>query len=316
VRRLILRRLVLIPIALFVVSIGVFFLVQVVPGEPGRVVLGQYATQAQVALWQRQHGLDGSVLARYIRWISGFVRGQWGTSLTLNVPVRQLVLGRLGNSILLGLLAFAFMAPTAVAVGIWQAHRVGKWSDRALTLSSVTFSSTPEFVTGVIFLILFAVQVHVFPVDSQVAGTGIGRIRGMILPAAAVALVSFGHAARMARAGTTAVLNSPYYRTAVLNGASKRQLLFRHVLRNALVPTTAVLGSQVAYMLGGLVIVETLFNYPGLGQLLVNAATDKDIFVLEASALTAALVSMLAILATDIVYGLLDPRISWRGIER
>lgn len=315
-RKLVLRRLALILIALFVVSVGVFFLVQVVPGQPGRVVLGPYATQQQVALWQRQHGLDGSVLARYLRWISGFVRGQWGTSLTLDVPVRPLVIGRLGNSVLLGLLAFVFMAPTSVAVGIWQAHRLGTKSDRAMTLTSVTFSSTPEFVTGVIFLILFAVRIHVFPVDAQVAGGGIERLRGMILPAAAVALVSFGYVARMARAGTAAVLSSPYYRTAVLNGVPRRRLLTRHLLRNALVPTTAVLGSQVAYMLGGLVVVETLFNYPGLGQLLVSAATDKDIFVLEASALTAAAVSMLLILATDIAYGLLDPRITWSAIDR
>jgi peptide/nickel transport system permease protein len=308
-RRLIARRLVLIPFVLLAVSIGVFFLVQVVPGSPGRVVLGPYATQQQVDLWQRQHGLDGSVVAGYLRWIGDFVRGQWGTSLTLQVPVRSLVLGRLGNSVLLGLLALIFIAPAAVATGLWQAHHLGGRSDRLITLVEVALSSIPEFVSGVILLILVAVKVHWFPVDSPVAWTGLDRIRAMVLPATAIALVSFAHVARMARAGTADVLESPYYRTAVLNGVSPPRLLRRHVLQNALIPTTAVLGSQAAYMLGGMVIVETLFNYPGLGQLLVQTAVNKDIFVLEASALAAALVSTLVILITDIAYGLLDPRI-------
>jgi peptide/nickel transport system permease protein len=178
-----------------------------------------------------------------------------------------------------------------------------------MTLVTVAISSTPEFVSGVILLILLAVKVHWFPVNSQESWGGLDRIRGMLLPAIAVALVSFGHAARMTRASAIDVLGSAYYRTAVLNGVSTHRRLRHHVLQNALIPTTAVLGSQAAYMLGGLVIVETLFNYPGLGLLLVDAATGKDIFVLEASALVAAVVSMLVILVTDIAYGLLDPRV-------
>ncbi|ADP79395.1 ABC transporter permease [Pseudofrankia inefficax] len=307
--RLIAIRLVVIPLVLLAVSVGVFFLVQVVPGQPGRVVLGPYATQQQVALWQHRQGLDGSVVARYLRWIGGFARGRWGTSLSLGVPVRPLVLGRLGNSILLGLFALLVTTPVAIGIGLWQAHRLGRRSDRVLTLVGVTLSSIPEFVSGVILLILFAVELHWFPVDSQLAWSGLDRVRGMLLPAVAVAVASFGHTSRMMRSTTTEVLGSAHYRTAVLNGVPPGRLLRRHVLRNALIPTTAVLGNQAAFMLGGLVIVEILFNYPGLGQLLVDSVVNKDIFVLEACTLVAALVSMLVILTADVAYRLLDPRV-------
>lgn len=315
-KQVIVRRLLLAPIVLLVASVLIFLLVQVVPGDPAQVALGPYATDDQLAIWRQQHGLDGPPLARYWNWLGGVVRGDWGDSVLLGVPVRPLVVGRLGNSLLLGLFAFALVTPIALAAGIWAAMRRGKLADRAVTVGAVALASTPEFVSGVILLIVFAVRLRWFPVNGQVPhGASPGdRLRVMFLPALTVAMGLFGYTTRMARAGTIEVLSSAYYRTAELKGLPRSRIVRRHVLRNALLPTTAVLGTQLAAMLGGLVIAETLFNYPGIGLLLVDAARDKDVTVLAASALTTAAISMLTLLVADVSYGLLDPRIRYRRV--
>lgn len=315
-KQVIARRLLLAPIVLLVASVLIFLLVQVVPGDPAQVALGPYATDDQLAIWRQQHGLGGHPLARYWNWLGGVVRGNWGDSVLLGVPVRPLVVGRLGNSLLLGLFAFALVTPVALAAGVGAAMRRGKLADRAVTVGALALASTPEFVTGVILLIVFAVRLRWFPVNGQLpdgAGTG-DRLRVMFLPALTVALGLFGYITRMARAGTIDVLSSAYYRTAELKGLPTSRIVRRHVLRNALLPTSAVLGTQLAAALGGLVIAETLFNYPGIGLLLVDAARDKDVTVLEACALTTAAIAMLTLLVADVSYGLLDPRIRYRKV--
>lgn len=295
-KQVIARRLLLAPIVLLVASVLIFLLVQVVPGDPAQVALGPYATDDQLAIWRQQHGLGGHPLARYWNWLGGVVRGNWGDSVLLGVPVRPLVVGRLGNSLLLGLFAFALVTPVALAAGVGAAMRRGKLADRAVTVGALALASTPEFVTGVILLIVFAVRLRWFPVNGQLPD-GAGR-----------------NITRMARAGTIDVLSSAYYRTAELKGLPTSRIVRRHVLRNALLPTSAVLGTQLAAALGGLVIAETLFNYPGIGLLLVDAARDKDVTVLEACALTTAAIAMLTLLVADVSYGLLDPRIRYRKV--
>jgi peptide/nickel transport system permease protein len=315
VRRVVLRRAVQLPFVLLVVSVLVFWLVAVVPGNPGRNVLGQYASPQQVAQWNAAHGLDGSILHRYVSWLGNFVHGEWGTSITLDDPVRGLVLGHLVNSLLLGLLAFALMAPLAIGIGFLQGYRAGRPSDRALTIGAVSLSSMPEFVVGVALIVAFAVTLTWFPVHSEiVAGTTLPeRLRAMALPAVTVGAASAGYVARMVRAGVIETLASPSYRTAVLKGLPRRRVLARHVARNSMLPTVAVLGSQLAAMLGGVVVVETLFNYPGIGQLILESVVSKDIFVLEAATLAIAVVSILALLATDLGYLALDPRVRLRA---
>lgn len=310
-------RVVQIPAVLLVVSILTFWLLQVVPGNPGRNALGPYATGAQVAQWNRDNGLDGSILTRYLQWIGGFVTGDWGSSFVYATPVKELVLGRLGNSLLLGLFAFVIMVPVAVALGSAQAYREGKRSDRAITVGLLSLSAVPEFVVGVVLLLVFAVWLRVVPVASAAGAAGdLGeRLRAMTLPAVVLALGYLAVLTRMVRSGTSDAITSQFHRTAVLKGLRPSTIVRRHVIRNALVPTLSVLGIYLGSLLGGSVIVETLFGYPGLGALLVTAADRKDVLLLEGGVMITGAVSLLALLATDLAFVIMDPRIRFSNRE-
>jgi peptide/nickel transport system permease protein len=311
------KRLLQIPAVLVVVSILTFWLLQVVPGNPGRAALGQYATDAQVAAWNHANGLDGSLVARYFHWIGGFVSGDWGQSLVFSVPVRELVLGRLGNSLLLGLYAFVILVPVAVALGSLQAYREGKRSDRAISVGLLSLSAVPEFVVGVVLLLIFAVWLRVVPVQSAADASGgfLDRLRVMTLPAVVLALGYLAVLTRMVRSGTSDALTSAYHRTAVLKGLTPVAIVRRHLVRNALVPTLSVLGLYLGSLLGGSVIVETLFSYPGLGALLVTAAERKDVLLLESGVMITGALALLALLVTDLCFLAMDPRIRFDGKE-
>ncbi|MFE5645016.1 ABC transporter permease [Rhodococcus sp. NPDC056516] len=318
VGRIVLRRLAQAPIVLLIVSAAVFWLVQIVPGDPGRVALGQYATPEQVAQWNADNGLDGSILERYLGWLGGFVTGDWGTSLAYGEPVRELVIERLLNSVFLGVYAFVLTALIGIAVGLWQAFRAGKRSDRALTMSLVSLSSTPEFAVGTLLLVVFAVFLRWFPVHSAIPDDAsiAARLTVTTLPALTLAAATVGYVARMVRAGTIETLRAPFYRTAVLKGLPRRRIVSAHVTRNSLVPSVAVLGGQFAYLIGGSAVVETLFSYPGIGLTIVEAAQKKDLILLEGAIMVTALASLLVLLVTDLVYMALDPRIDLSQEQR
>jgi peptide/nickel transport system permease protein len=305
------QRIVQIPLVLVVVSVLTFWLVQVVPGDPGRSALGPYATAAQVRAWDAQRGLDGPLAERYLHWIGGFLTGDWGTSLVYGEPVRELVAGRLGNSLLLGAYAFVIMVPVAIALGAVQAYREGRRSDRAVTVVLLAVSAVPEFVVGIVLLLVFAVGLHLVPVQaSSGVGAGFGpQLRVMTLPAVVLALAYLAVLTRMVRAGTIETIRSQFHRTAVLKGLSNGQVVRRHVVRNALIPTFSVLGIYLGTLLGGSVVVETLFSYPGLGALLVSAAERKDTFLLESGVMVTGALSLLALLLTDLAFLVVDPRI-------
>ncbi|MGG7463023.1 ABC transporter permease [Plantibacter sp. YIM 135347] len=306
------RRVLQIPFVLFVVSILVFWLVQVVPGDPGRNALGPYATAEQVQLWNEQHGLVGSLLERYGHWIGGFLTGDWGTSLIYSSPASELILGRLGNSLLLGLYAFLIMVPIAIALGAVQAYREGSRSDRAITVVLMSLSAIPEFVIGVVLLIVFAVGLAWLPVHAGADATAADpflRLRAMTLPAVTLALGYLAVLARMVRSGVLETITSQYHRTAVLKGLSPSQVVRRHVVRNALIPTVSLLGIYLGTLLGGSAVVETLFGYPGLGALLVTATEKKDVFLLEAGVMVTGVISLVALLLADVCFLLIDPRI-------
>lgn len=311
VARIIVRRLLQVPVVLFIVSVLVFWLVQIVPGDPGRAALGPYATPEQVARWKAERGLDGSTFDRYVAWLTGFVTGDWGTSLTFAVPVRPLILERLANSVLLGLYAFVLVAAVGICVGVYQAFRHGRRADRAATVWMVSISSVPEFAIGTVLLVVFSVFLGIFPVYSGIppGATLTDRFMAMTLPAVTLAAASVGYVARMARAGTIETLGAAFYRTAVLKGLRRRRVVGAHVARNSLVPSVAVLGGQLAYLIGGSAVVEALFSYPGIGLAIVEATQRKDLFVLEAGIMVTAAASILVLLVTDLVYMALDPRI-------
>ncbi|GAA0965592.1 ABC transporter permease [Acrocarpospora macrocephala] len=306
-----LRRAATVPLTLLGVSLLVFAATELVPGDVARTILGREASQASVTALREQLGLDRPWIQRYADWLGGFLTGDWGESYTLGVPVHDLVLDRLGHSLLLAGVAFALLAPVAVGLGLWAGVRHDRAADRVISVGGLAFGAVPEFVTGVILLVVFAVKLRWFPSGAQ-APEGSGPLIvlwHLALPALSLVLLCTGYVARHVRAGTVASVESPYARAAELRGLTRGQVVRRHVLRNSTVPAASALGVQLQFLLGGLVSVELLFTYPGIGALLLQAAVDKDLPVLQAAALVLGLLYMVIVLGADVAYRLLDPRV-------
>jgi peptide/nickel transport system permease protein len=308
--RYILKRLGLTVITLVIVSFVVFAASQLLPGDVGRTILGPYASQEQVDQLDHSLGTDKALPVRYWNWASDFVRGDWGVSPVQNTDVRPLVLNRLKNSLILGAFAMVLIVPFSIFMGVMAALNYGKTFDRVISITGLSFIALPEFVVGVILIVVFAVELGWFPTSSQVPGSNpVDWFRQLLLPALPLGFVLFGYISRMARAGTVDALQSNYTRTAVLKGLPRRYVVWRHVVRNAMLPTITVVSAQVGYLVGGLVIVETLFAYPGIGQLILESATGHDLQTLEAGVLMIAIIYCVANLIADITYGLLNPRV-------
>ncbi|GAC1334452.1 MAG: ABC transporter permease [Chloroflexota bacterium] len=308
--RFLLKRLGLAIVTLVLISFAVFAVAEVLPGDIGRTILGPYALQTQVASVDHQLGVDRPLPIRYWNWISAFVRGDWGTSYLLNISVRPFVLQRLLNSLILGAFSLLLIVPISIGLGVVAALHYGKTLDRLITVTGASLIALPEFVAGVILLIVFAVQLGWFPASSTVPTLSpIDVVRQLLLPSIPLMLVLFGYISRMARVGTVTVLNSNYVRTAVLKGLPRGVVIWRHVLRNSLLPTISVVSVQVGYLVGGLVVTETLFGYPGIGKLAIDSARGHDLPMLEATVLMVAVIYMVSNLTADILYAVLNPRV-------
>jgi peptide/nickel transport system permease protein len=300
---------------LILASMLIFALAEVLPGDVGRSILGPYATQEQVAILNQKLGADKPIYERYVVWAGHFVTGKWGESPVTSVPIASTVIKALGNSMLLAGFALIIIVPLSILVGVFAGLRRDSFIDRTITISSLSMTVIPEFVSGVILIWLFAVQLKWLPVTATAPdGSNIfERLYYLILPAIPLMFLELGYIARMARVGTVQVLASPYIRTAVLKGLPRRRVIFGHVLRNAMVPTVTVIGSQIGWLIGGLVVIEFLFVYPGIGQLMLTSAQTHDVPMLEASVLMVAVIYMVANLIADIVVALLNPRIRKGG---
>ncbi|WP_066363822.1 ABC transporter permease [Herbidospora mongoliensis] len=310
-RGFLLRRAATVPLTLLGVSLLVFAATELVPGDVARTILGREASQASVEALRDQLGLDRPWFQRYADWLGGFLTGDWGQSYTLGVPVHDLVVGRLGHSLLLAGVAFAVLAPVAVSLGLWAGVRHDRAADRVISVGGLAFGAVPEFVTGVILLVVFAVNLRWFPSGAQ-APEGAGPLTvlwHLALPALSLVLLCTGYVARHVRAGAVASVESAYARAAELRGLTRGQVVRRHVLRNSTVPAASALGVQLQFLLGGLVSVELLFAYPGIGALLLQSAVDKDLPVLQAAALVLGVLYMVIVLGADVAYRLLDPRV-------
>jgi peptide/nickel transport system permease protein len=308
--RYVLKRLGLTVITLVIVSFVVFAASQLLPGDVGRTILGPYASQQQVDALDKSLGNDKPLPVRYWNWASDFVKGDWGVSPVQNVEVRPLVLGRLKNSLYLGAFAMVLIVPFSIFMGVVAALNYGKTADRAISIIGLSFIALPEFVIGVILIVVFAVQLGWFPTSSQVPGTNpVDWFRQLLLPAIPIMFVLFGYISRMARTGTVDALQANYTRTAVLKGLPRRHVVTRHVVRNSMLPTITVVSVQVGYLVGGLLVVETLFAYPGIGQLTLESATGHDLPTLEACVLMIAIIYCFANLIADLAYGVLNPRV-------
>ena len=304
------KRLGLSLVTLFLVSVIVFAISDVLPGDVGRSILGRSATDEQVAALDHQLGYDKPLPERYWKLVSGYATGDWGTSPVLNVEVRPLVLRRFGNSLILAAFAFALIVPFSIFMGIVAALHNGRWADRTISITGLSLIALPEFVTGVILIVVFAVQLGWFPSSSSVpTASPVDWFRQLLLPSIPLMCVLFGYIARMARAGTVDALRADYTRTATLKGLPRRTVVGRHVLRNSLLPTISVVSVQIGYLVGGLVVVETLFAYPGIGSLAYDSVQANDVTMIEAIVLFTAVLYMFCNLVADILYAALNPRV-------
>jgi peptide/nickel transport system permease protein len=311
--RFVLKRLGLALITLWLLSVIVFVLGQVLPSDPGRSVLGPLAEPSAVRALDHQLGVDKPLLTQYWNWITNFP----GTSTQYQAPIGPILGPALRRSLELGLFAFVIVVPLGILGGIVSALNFGKPVDRTISIVGQSALTVPEFVSGIVLIVVFAVELKWLPVTAT-APTGSGfftDLKYLILPVIPLVLVLFGYIARMARAGTVEALESDYARTATLKGLPRGVVIRRHVLRNSLLPTITVIATQTGYLIGGLVVVEVLFRYNGIGSLTYNAATQHDIPMLEACVLTIGVLYMVVTLIADIGFSLLNPRIRLRAAE-
>jgi peptide/nickel transport system permease protein len=310
--RFLLRRLGLLLLTLWLMSVIVFVISMILPGDVASVVLGRDASPQAVANLRHEWGLDDPPPVVYLHWITGFVTGQWGYARSFDAPIADLIPGRLGNSLVLAAAALVVIVPLSIALGMVAALRQDRLSDRAISITGLSLMAVPEFVSGIILLTVFGIWLHVLPTGSiSSGGSPLTSPQYLVLPALALGLVFFGYIARMMRASTISVLGSAYVRTARLKGVPLRLLLARHVLPNALVPTITVVTSQIGYLAGGLVVVEMLFGYPGIGILLLSAGLQHDVPLLEDCVMIIAVIYMLSNLAADLFYAYLNPQVRY-----
>ena len=315
--RYILKRIGLALITLVLLSMIVFAVSTILPGNVGRAVLGPFAAQESVDALNEQLGTNRSIVVQYKDWVSGLLHGDLGTSLTKQVPAWDLLGPALANSFKLAFVAFIICVPLSILAGIVAALRYGKATDKGITTAGLSFSAMPEFVSGIFLILVFAIWLGWLPVTAQAEpGASLAtQFEYLLLPAFTLTLVLLGYIARITRASMIEALDSDYARTAHLKGLSNRVVIRRHILRNALLPTIAVVAVQVGYLVGGLVVVEVLFNYQGVGSLIYEAARQKDLPLLTAGVLVVGIVYLTVTLIADLLYAVLNPRIRFGSME-
>jgi len=309
--KFLLKRALLSLITLAILSVLVFLGGQLLPGDVGRAVLGPLADARSVAAFNHQVGVDRPLPVQYWDWIAHIIAGDMGRSFTFRAPVAPFIAEALVNSLKLAALAFVLVVPIGIAGGVYAALRAGSAVDRGIVLVGQSLGIVPEFIASIVLILIFGVWLRWLPMSADwPEGAGaLTQIRYLILPALPPVLIYFGYIGRIARVGTLEALNADYTRTAVLKGLPWRTVLRRHVLRNALLPTITIAASLIGYLVGGLVVIEALFHYRGMGGLIYAAAKAKDFPMLEAGVLTIGAVYALASLLADLLSSALNPRV-------
>ena len=319
VLRTVLQRLGLGLLTLFLVSLVIFVAVEMLPGDFTEAILGQQATQETVAAFRRELGLDQPAWLRYLDWIGGVVRGDFGTSFSGRASsgvdrsreVAELIAPRLANTLFLALMTAIVAVPLALALGVTSALWRGTLYDKAVSTTTLTTISMPEFFVAYVLVLLLATLYPVFPSLANVRPDMPfwERVERCVLPAATLTLVIVAHMMRMTRAAILNLLASPYVEMARLKGLGRRRTILRHVLPNAWAPIVNVIAFSLAYLVVGVVVVEVVFVYPGIGQLMVDAVTTRDVPVVQACALIFAATYILLNLTADIIAVVTNPRL-------
>lgn len=313
--RYVARRVALSLITLFLLATMVFLIVNVLPDNPGRRIAGPFAPQETVDALNERLGANDPLPTQYGRLLRNTVTFDFGESFRYGEPVKEVLFPALGRSAKLVFLGLVLTLPISVAGGIFAARRRNTLADRSIVTLGLASSSIPEFVSGVTLQFVIGVQLGWLPVLALAPSDAglLTEVRYLLLPALALVAVYFGYIARITRAGAIQAFDADYTRTAVMKGLDNRRVLTRHVMRNALQPTVAVIGTQIGYLFSGLIGLELIFNYPGLGRLIVDAAGDKDFPLLQAGVILVGIIYMLCTLTADLVIAWMNPRARLTG---
>ena len=308
--RFLIVRLSLILVTLLAVSVAIFSLIEFAPGDAASAMLGQGATPDNLKALRERMGLDKPPHVRYLDWVGGAVRGDLGIAAS-GKEISSIIGGRLFNSALLAVGAFLIAIPLGLVMGVVVGVKSDTIWDRVLTLGGLVTISLPEFVTGIALLLILSSTLGWLPSSSiMMPGESIiGKPQVLIMPILTITGALFAYIFRMARANVIDVMGSNYVRTAILKGLPMRTVVVRHVMPNAMLPTITVIANNVGWLFGGLIIVENLFAYPGMGGLLINAINTQDIRMLQSTAMVIAAVYAFSNLAADLTYGWLNPRV-------
>ena len=309
----ILRRLGFLVVTVLLTSLLIFAVTRLLPGDVARVILGREAGEAALQELREDLGLDRPAPVQYAAWLRGLVTGDWGTSYSTRQEIAPLVWQRLRNSLLLAGLTLLLATPLGIGLGVAAALREDSWVDNLIGIVSLSVVGLPEFVTGLVLIQVLSFSLGLFPANSSIRPEAtVGEALPMlILPALTATLVLLAYFARLTRAGVIEELHKQYVRTATVKGIPRRLVIGRHVLRNALMPTVTVLAISFGWLVSGLVVVENVFNYPGLGRLLVFAVDRRDLPLIQAISMVTAVGYAGANLVADLLYALLNPRVRY-----
>ena len=302
-------------LTLLAASLVVFAMLEIVPGDPARLMLGMNATEDAVHNLQEQMGLNQPLAIRYFSWLGGLLTGDLGKSYTYSVPVFDLIKERVAVSLPLAVISLALSTLIALPVGIFAASKRGKFSGTLAMGVAQVGVAIPNFRFALLLVYLFAVTLRLVPAGGFPGwGAGFGvSLKSLILPSIALALPQAAILARVTRSALLEVLGEDYIRTARAKGLSRRQVLYRHALRNALIPVLTILGLQFAFLLAGTIIIENVFYLPGLGRLVFQAITQRDLIVVEGVVMLLIATLILVNLLVDLSYAIVDPRLRGRS---
>jgi peptide/nickel transport system permease protein len=309
--RILPKRIAIILFTLWLISILVFGITQALPGDAAFMVLGQWATDEAVAILRTEMGLDRPITTQYIDWLASFVQGDFGKSLTMHLPIKPILMERLINSMQLGVLAFLEISFIGIILGVICGIKKDTWFDQTISTFGFIGVSIPEFVSGSLLILFFGGTIwKIFPAGGYVPfSEGFWPwLSRLILPSITLNLVLLAYVMRMTRSSLIEVFRANYIRTARLKGLDEKRVIFVHALRNALLPTATLLANNFGWLMGGIVVVETVFAFPGLGRMTILAIQKRDIPMVQAAILLVAVIYIVANLIADLLYMVLDPR--------
>lgn len=301
--RYILKRLVGVAVTMFLVSIFIFMIIHLIPGDPARLMLGDKATPEMIETITKQYGLDKPLFEQYMIWIKGVLSGDFGTSLRTKMPVMYEIGLRYWKTVKLALFAIIWSVLAGLIIGIWSGTHAQKWQDYTGITISVIGQALPDFWIGLMLILLFCVKLRVFPIVPD------GSLKSLILPAFTLGAYMMSTVARFMRSSIMEALKEDYTRTARAKGLRERTVIYKHVLRNSLIPVITIVGMQFGVMLGGAVLVESVFGYSGIGLLLIDSITYRDYTTLQMLVLIISLHFVVINLLVDIIYAVINPEI-------